>query len=108
MLVELPLDPLLRRLDDRLADLPVKLAEIHVHLGRGALDDAERADDRGRLLLPADLEILERTLRLRAPIAVRGNFDRAEGVGLDPGRALAGRTHRALVLALILVCPRPL
>jgi two-component system phosphate regulon sensor histidine kinase PhoR len=45
----------------------VHLAEIHVGLGGGALDDAQCPDNRGRLLFPADLEIAERALRLCAP-----------------------------------------
>ena len=56
--------------------------------GRGAFDDAQRADDGQRLLLPADLEIAQRALRLRAPIAVGVHFDGAEGVGLGPGGVL--------------------
>jgi hypothetical protein len=38
-----------------------------------------------RLLFPADLEVAERTLRLRAPIAVGGDFDRAERIGFGAG-----------------------
>ena len=68
--VELAVDDFLRGLDDGLAELRVEPAELHVGFGGGALDDAERAHDRQRLLLPADLEIAERALRLRAPIAV--------------------------------------
>ncbi len=41
-----------------------------------------------RLLLPADLEIAERALRLRAPVAVGGDLDGAEGVGLGAGGLL--------------------
>ena len=82
--VELALDDFLRRLDDGLAKLRVEPAKLHVDLGRGALDDAQRPHDRCRLLLPADLEIAERALRLRAPVSVAGNLDRAERVGLGP------------------------
>ena len=85
MVVELAVDHLLRRLDDGLAELRVEPAERHVGLGRGALDDAERAHDRQRLLLPADLEIAEGALRLRAPVAVGGDLDGAEGVGFGAG-----------------------
>ena len=85
MIVELAFGHFLRGLDDGLADLRVELAEVHVHLGRGALDQAERPDDRRRLLLPADREILERPLGLRPPVAVGGDLDRAERIGLGAG-----------------------
>ena len=49
---------------------------------------------RQRLLLPADLEIAERALGLRAPVAVGGHFDRPERVGFGPGLPLA-LCHRA-------------
>ena len=57
MVVELAVDHFLGGRDDGLADLRVELAQRHVGLGRGALDDAQRAHHRQRLLLPADLEI---------------------------------------------------
>src|SRR5690606_32347243 len=41
--------------------------------------------DRQRLLFPADPEIAKRTLGLRAPVAVGGDFDRAERVGFGSG-----------------------
>ena len=65
-----------------LPSLRVEPAEAHVRLGRSALDDAERAHDRLGLPLPADLEIAERALRLRAPIFVGRHLDGAESVGL--------------------------
>ena len=83
--VELALDHLVGGPDDRLADLRVEAAEVHVHLGGGALDDAETADDRLGHAFAADREILDRTLGLRAPIAVGRNLDRAEAVGLACG-----------------------
>src|SRR5262249_48921028 len=68
--------------------------ERPVHLGGGALDDSQRADQRPRHPLGADPEVLDRALGLRAPIAIGRHLDRAEGVGLGPGArsgALAGR-----------------
>ena len=65
----------------------VEALQLHVGFGGGALDDAERADDGGGLLLPADLEIAQRALRLGAPIAVVLDFDRTEGVGFGAGLA---------------------
>ena len=59
MVVELAFDHLVGRRDDRLADLRIKPAEVHVHFGRGPLDDAERPHDRLRHPMAADLEILD-------------------------------------------------
>ncbi len=94
MIVELAVDHLLRRLDDGLADFLVQLAERHVGLGRGALDDAERADDRRRLAFGADLEVAEAALGLRAPIARGVDLDGAEGVGLGAGFGFRLGGHR--------------
>src|SRR5204862_262229 len=79
--VELAVDHVLRRLDDRARALAIDEAERLVHLGGGAFDEAERADQwQGHALL-ADAEVLPRTLRLRAPVFVRRDRDRAERVG---------------------------
>jgi hypothetical protein len=82
MVVQLAVDHFLSRSDDRLADLRIQPAQRHVGLGGGALDDAQRPDHRLGLLLPADLEIADRPLRLRAPIAGGVDLDRAESVRL--------------------------
>src|SRR5258706_10872630 len=95
MIVELAVDHLLRGLDDGIADLLVEQAHGHVGLGGGSFDDAERAHDRGRLALPADAEIAERALRLRAPISVGCDFDRAEAVGFGTGFCHGGSLARA-------------
>ena len=52
LVVELAVDHLLGGRDDRPADVRFELAERHVRLGGGALDDAERADHRQRHALP--------------------------------------------------------
>ncbi len=98
MLVELAVDDLLGGLDDGLADLGLQHAERHVGLGGGPLDDAERADHGLGLALPADLEVAEAALRLRAPVLVVGDFERAEGVGFGAG----GLGHRGGPQALVL------
>jgi hypothetical protein len=59
----------------------VEPAQLHVGLRRGPLDDAQRPHDRKRLGFPADPEIAERALCLRAPILVRCHLDRAKAVG---------------------------
>ena len=62
----------------------VELAEVLVGERRGALDDAEGADQRHRHRLGADAEIHQRARGLRAPISVRRHFQRTEGIGLRP------------------------
>ena len=85
MLVELAVDNFLRRLDDGLADRRIEPLQLHVGFGRRALDYAQRAHDRRRLLFPAYLEIAQRTLRLRTPIAVGGDLDGTERIGFGSG-----------------------
>ena len=99
MIVELTLDDVLRRFNDRVAELFVELAQSHVGFGRGALDDAEGAHDRCRLPLPTDLEIAEAALGLRAPIAVGGDFDGSERVGFRAGfvHGVFGSVHGSLM-----------
>ena len=91
VVAELAVDHLLRGFDDGVGDGGVELAEVAVGLGASALDDAERAHDRQRLPLPADLEVAERALGLGAPVAVGRHVDRAEGVGFGAG--LGRRRH---------------
>jgi hypothetical protein len=92
MVVQLAVDHFLGGLDDGLADRLVQAAQRHVGLGGGALDDAQGADDGQGLLFPADLEIAQAALRLRAPITAVVNLDGAEcvcfGAGLGHGNRL--------------------
>src|SRR5262245_65977401 len=79
-----------------------------VHVRRGALDDAKRADDRQRHALVADAKIAARALGLRAPIAVNRHLDRAEAVALDAGIRHEGRQATAGGTSLVgpsVVCP---
>src|SRR4029079_12941244 len=85
MIVELAVDDFLRRPDDGAHPAGVDELERMIDLGRGALDDGERADQRPRHALGADAEVLDRALGLGAPVTVGRDFDRAEAVGLDPG-----------------------
>ncbi len=94
MVVQLAVDHLLRRGDDGLGDLWVKLAESQVGFGGGALDDPQGADHRLGLFLPADLEIAQGALGLGAPVAGRIHLDRAEGVGFGAGGGHAFRLRR--------------
>ncbi|MNI46339.1 hypothetical protein D3C73_1007980 [compost metagenome] len=97
MVVQLALDDFVGGGDDGVGQFGVQLAQVAVGLGGGALDDAQGADDRQGHLLPADLEVAERTLGLGAPVAVRGDLDGAEGVGFN-ARGGFGVAHRWLVL----------
>src|SRR3974390_632564 len=83
MLVELAVDHFLGGSRDYVAELRVELPQRDICDRGGALYHAQTANDGGRHALAADAEILERSLRLRTPIAVRGNFDGTEGVGLS-------------------------
>ena len=85
MIVQLARDHLARGLDHRAANGGVQLAGRHVHLRRRLFHHAQRADDGDRLLFPADLEVAQGPLGLRAPIAVGRNFQRAEAVGFGAG-----------------------
>src|SRR6202008_4407688 len=81
------------RIDNGVADLRIELSECHIRACSGLLDDTECTDDRKWLLLPADLEIAKGTLRLRAPISVILDFDRAERICLGTG---GGHCHAFL------------
>src|SRR5262245_18592509 len=63
-----------------------ELAERAVGERRVLLDDAERSDDPAAPVKapPADREVLQRALRLRAPEMLGGNGNLAERVLFDP------------------------
>ncbi len=81
MIDQLEIYYLLRRLLYGFSDLLIQVALRHIHRSRSLLDNAQRAHQRRGHLLPANLEILQRTLRLRAPVFIRLNFQQAEGIG---------------------------
>ena len=72
-------------LDDELGLVGGKLAEILIHERGGLFQDGEGADQLGRHGVAADIEVMQRALRLRAPVNVRGNFDCAHAVGFGAG-----------------------
>ena len=49
-----------------------------------------------RLTLPADLEVAERPLRLRAPVAIRRNGDGAKRIGFSARRSHGQSLHLVL------------
>src|SRR6202012_3015333 len=85
MIVELAVDHFLGGSDNGLANLLVQAAQRHVGFGGRALDDTQCAYDRLGLFFPADLEIAQRALGLRPPIAVIVNFNRPESVCFGAG-----------------------
>ena len=91
MIVELALDHLARGAGDGAGAPLVDQPQFAVGLGRRELDDAERVNDLDRHPVLADAEILPRAFGLRAPIAVGGNLDRTETVGLGAGGFLSQR-----------------
>ena len=92
MIVELAVDHLLARPGrSRACASCVEIAERVIDLGGGALDDAERADQRQRHALGADAEILPRALGLGAPVAVGRHLDRAEACRSRCGSACGCR-----------------
>ena len=64
-------------------------AQLRVGLHRRQLEQAEGADHRATptKVSPADREVLDAALRLRAPVVLRRNLDRSHAVGLGACRA---------------------
>ena len=85
MIVELAVDHLPCGARDGGGAALVEQSEFTIGQCGGELDDAERVNDRDRHPVLADAEILPGALGLGAPIAVDGNVDRAEAVGLGAG-----------------------
>ncbi|MHC2439591.1 hypothetical protein ACVMB0_006966 [Bradyrhizobium sp. USDA 4451] len=85
MIVELAVDHFLRCAGNGVGAARIELAEFAIGLGGRELHHGKRVDDRDRHPVVADFEILPRAFGLRAPVAVGGNVDRAEAVGLAAG-----------------------
>ncbi len=92
--VELAVDHLARGADDGAGAAPVEQPEFAIGLGGSKLDHAERMNDRHRHPLITDAEISPRPFGLGTPVAIGGNVDRAEAVGLGTGgTGSRGRGH---------------
>ena len=63
-------------------------SEVHVNRRGRSFEDAECPDDRGRhsILRLIDLEVLQGSLCLRAPVLVRFDVNLAKGICFDSGR----------------------
>src|SRR5450432_3021451 len=98
VIVELAVDDLLRGGLDRAGQPDVEAAVALVEPRRRLLDDGLAADHFERHSLGADLEVLERALRLRAPVPVRTDLDRPDavffGARLGHGEYLPRRRRR--------------
>ena len=102
MIVERARDRLVGGADDRVG-LPLRqVAARGIDQRAGLLDDAVGAAQLDRHAVAPDREMMERALRLRAPIAIGGNVDLAHAVmlaahagGGDSNRHVA---HRRVVL----------
>ena len=81
--VELAVHHFLAGLDDRLPDLGIKQAELHVRLGRCHLDEPERVDEAAPEADPANGEVLDRSLGLRPPVRVFRDLELPQEVPLD-------------------------
>ena len=63
----------------------VQIPELQVHRGAGLLDHTQGTHDRHRLLFPANGEVHDRALRLRPPIFICRDLQRAKAVGFGTG-----------------------
>ena len=85
VVVELAVDHLLRGAGDGGAQIFVQIALGNINQSAGLFDHPKRANDRDGLAFPADGEIHDRALRLRAPVFVCRNFKRAKAVSFGAG-----------------------
>ncbi len=83
IVVKPPVDHLLRRSGDRLAQGFVDIALCDVDQGAGLLDHAKRADDGHGLTFPPDGEVDDRPLGLCAPVFVGRHVQCAKAIGFD-------------------------
>ena len=76
LVVELAGDHFVGRLRDQARLFRRQLAEFLIHQRRGLFQNAEGANQLRRHDVAADVEMHQRARRLRAPVDVRGHFDR--------------------------------
>ena len=71
-----------------------ELAEFLIHECRGFFQDGKGANQFGRHGVAPDVEVMQRSLRLSAPVHVRGNFNLSHAVGFNAGGLLGRGDHR--------------
>ena len=91
-----------RRLLDGGGALRIERVELEVRGRRRPLDQPERADELARHAQPADREVLDRTLRLRAPQRVGGDLQLARGCRVRCGNRRSPRATSMQKQAVIL------
>src|SRR5262245_45125398 len=86
MVVQLARDDLVGRLNDQITLFLIQKFQLDISHGRGLFQDAERLDEFSMHSVPPGpgLEILQRTLGLGPPVAVRVNCDFAHSVFFNP------------------------
>src|SRR5436305_4506479 len=85
LVIQLARDDFIRRLNDQLGFVGWEFAEILIHKSAGLFQGAEGADEFGRHSVAADVEVQQRSLGLRSPVNVRGDFDFPHAVGFNAG-----------------------
>ena len=93
-------DHLVRRRHDGRGLDGIEQAQSVVHIGAGALDLGQGADQLRRHALTRNIKMLQRTLGLRAPQALGGHIDGTKAVflGADCGRVGSGCHHSSALL----------
>jgi hypothetical protein len=96
LVVELAVDDLLRRLEDRGYQFGVEEAELQVDLGGRPLDQAEGGNELAGKGLAGDGEVLNRALSRGAVVGVCRNLHLAHRVAFDPGFRHTSNSARGL------------
>src|SRR5690242_13720043 len=86
MVVELSRDDLIGDLTDQVASFFIQELQLDIGHGRGLFEDTQCLDELSRHCVPtgARLKIFQRTLSLRAPVAVRGDGNFTHRVAFNP------------------------
>jgi hypothetical protein len=85
MIVELALDHFIARIYDKLKFVVAQLSELVIHQRASFFQNAESADHFAWHHVIADVEMAQRALCLRAPVAIGGDLDRAHRIGFGSG-----------------------
>ena len=81
-------DDFIANLNDQARFFGWQFAELLIHQSAGFFQDSEGPNQFRRHEVPADIEMHQRTRGLRAPVDIRGNFDRSHAIGFHAHRLL--------------------